>query len=137
MNFTRYLIEADLNSALVIDEALSSIDRELEDIKQLKNGTNKKTPYKLNGVSQVGFILVDYGNLSDDYPEKDSSKLFKDLVSYFEKQSGLVIKRGTTKINDITKINFGSFDIILTPKKINVVDDNSGSWRLYILISVL
>lgn len=139
MSFDRFLIEErnkDLNSALVIKTALDTIQQENEPIKQLKVDSDKKTPYKVNGEETNGFLLIDDGNLSKEYPKSTASERLNRVISSFVKQSGLVTKKGSIKVNDKTTIEYDAFSITLTPIRLNVVEDNSGTWRIYIMIVV-
>ena len=134
MNFQQFLNEQEINSSLVITNALDTINESNQPIQQSKVGTDKKTPYKKNGVVLTGFLLID--DSLEQYSKDTAQKRWDKVSNALLKQSGTIYKEGSINLNDSTKFDFGTFNIICTPQRINVVSDNSGQWRTYMVITV-
>ncbi len=136
MKFKDFLLEENISSALVIKTALKQVGMGLELIRQTQTKENTETStYKENGNSVNALWMAEDGPMSEEgYSEEDGLQKLKKLSDAFIAQSGKIIKTGSLKPKDPTKIKFENFTVSLESLKINSALDNNGFVRTYLKI---
>lgn len=126
-----------VNSAAIIKDALEYSGLGIDKIRQTKTKENTSTSiYKKNGFSIDAVWISEKGPMEDEgYSVKDGENKLNDLLTSFEKQGGRIIKRGTTKENSQSVLQFeDDFKIIITPFILNSAIDGSGFDRTFLII---
>lgn len=138
MKFKDFLISESemLSSGAVIQTALDNVGMGLEKVRQTQTKENTKlTPYKENGIVVEALWMSEDGPMSKEgYSAQDGDSKLSKLIDAFEKEGGKVVKRGSLKLNDSSKIQFEDFKIVLSAVIINSSIDGNGFTRTYLKI---
>lgn len=138
MKFTEFLQEEMQSSGNVIKLALKSANLGEEVVRLTKTKENTATEnYRIDGNTVKAVWITEEGPMSTEgYSEKDGANKLERLLDGFTQQNGKLIKKGSTKPNDESIIEYDNFRIILETFRVNSAVDGSGFNRTYVRIIV-
>ena len=138
MRFVDFLKEETekQSSASIINDMLKNVGMGLELIRQTQTKENNQTyTYKENGHSVDALWMSEEGPMEEEgYSLEDGIAKLKKITDAFVSLGGKLIKTGSLRPKDYTKIKFDDFTVSLETIQINSALDGNGFNRKYLKI---